>query len=57
MQQAKDKIIRAKLRAKGWNVVGIAASALKDDSALALHLTELAIYLGRDDLLSSQGQT
>ena len=55
MQQAKDKILRAKLRAKGWQVVEIAASALKDDSALALHLSELAIYLGRDDLLSGDG--
>ena len=57
MQQAKDKILRAKLRAKGWNVVEIAASALKDDSALAVHLSELAIHLGREDLLSSDDKT
>jgi len=48
----EDQIRRAKLRAKGWKVVAIAASAPRDHAALAVHLNELAIYLGRDDLLN-----
>ncbi|MEN6546026.1 MAG: DUF1998 domain-containing protein, partial [Armatimonadia bacterium] len=50
-QQMKDTIIRAKLAGLGWRVVAIAANALKDETALAGHLTALAIHLGRTELI------
>ncbi|MBU0609077.1 MAG: hypothetical protein KKI08_14420, partial [Armatimonadetes bacterium] len=50
-QQLKDTIIRAKLAGLGWRVVPIAANALKDETALAGHLTALAVHLDRTDLI------
>ena len=45
-QQKKDRLLRAKARMKGWNVVEITAEALDDDESLAVHLEEIAVYLG-----------
>ena len=45
-QQQRDKLLRAKARFKGWQVLEITAEALDDDGSLAVKLQELAIYLG-----------
>ena len=49
-QQTKDVILRAKLRSGGYQVVEITAVSLNDRTAIAAKLSEIAVYLGRDDL-------
>ncbi|NMC72417.1 MAG: DEAD/DEAH box helicase [Myxococcales bacterium] len=45
-RRARDKLLRAKARLKGFQVVEITAEALQDEGSLAVHLEELAMYLG-----------
>ena len=45
-QQQRDRLLRAKARLKGWQVLEITAEALDDEGSLAVKLQELAIYLG-----------
>jgi len=47
-QQAKDRRLRFKARQKGWQVLEISALGLSDQTLLAAHLEELAVYLGRE---------
>ncbi|MBI5491117.1 MAG: DUF1998 domain-containing protein [Deltaproteobacteria bacterium] len=44
-RRARDKLLRAKARLKGFQVVEITAEALKDEGSLAVHLEELGMYL------------
>ena len=46
-RQRKDKLARAKLKMKGFHVVEITAEALQDDGSVAMHLDEIAVYLGK----------
>lgn len=50
-QQQRDRITRAKLRHEGYRVVEHTAEALHDTVAVDRMLEELAVYLGREDLL------
>ncbi len=45
-QSAVDRMRRHKARLAGWRVVEIAAEALRDSGAMAVHLGELARVLG-----------
>ena len=42
----KDRQKRRQARMLGWLVVEITAQSLRDETALALHLEEIADYLG-----------
>jgi len=44
--RARPQMRRAKARLKGWRVVEIAAEALADSGAMAVHLGEVASVLG-----------
>jgi len=44
-RRARDKLLRAKARMKGFSVVEVTAEALRDEGSLAVHLGELAVYL------------
>ncbi len=46
-----DAVTTARLRAQGYQVARISAQGLKDPALLPAFLNELAVYLGRDDLL------
>lgn len=50
-QRRKDKIKRTQAKMQGFQVVEISAEGLKDHMNVANMLTELALYLGRDDLI------
>jgi very-short-patch-repair endonuclease len=45
-QQRKDKLQRAKAKMLGYQVIALSAEDLKDETALALVLDELTVYLG-----------
>ncbi len=45
-RQRRDRLLRAKAKMKGYQVVEITAEALQDEGSLALHLEELGLYLG-----------
>jgi ATP-dependent helicase YprA (DUF1998 family) len=45
-RRRRDRLLRAKARMKGWQVVEITAEALQDSGSLAVHLEELALFLG-----------
>lgn len=45
-RRARDKLLRAKTRMRGFHVVEMTAEALRDEASLAVHLEELAMYLG-----------
>ncbi|MFO8072038.1 MAG: hypothetical protein R6V85_09210, partial [Polyangia bacterium] len=45
-RRQRDRILRAKARMAGYQVVEITAEALQDDGSLAVHLGEIAVYLG-----------
>ena len=49
-----DHLTRVKLRSKGYQVVESTAEALHDQTALNRMLNEIAVYLGREDLLSDR---
>ncbi len=45
-RRQRDRILRAKARMAGYQVVEITAEALQDDGSLVVHLGEIAVYLG-----------
>lgn len=45
-RRQRDRLLRAKARMKGFQVVEITAEALQDEGSLAVHLGEIAVYLG-----------
>lgn len=47
-QMANDNLTRAKLRAKGYQVVTMTATALEDDALIAAAMGEIAVYLGAE---------
>lgn len=51
IQQRQDRIQRAKAKMQGYRVVELTAQELKDETAVGIKLDELALYLGREDLL------
>jgi ATP-dependent helicase YprA (DUF1998 family) len=48
-QRRKDRILRVKARAQGWQVCEISAEGLADKKMLANLLEELAVYLGEEN--------
>jgi hypothetical protein len=50
-RRRQDKLKRAQAKMQGYQVVEISAEGLKDETNVALVLDELALYLGRDDLV------
>ncbi len=52
--QRSDRITRVKLRNEGYKIVEMTAQELEDTAASNRVLEELAVYLGRDDLLSER---
>ena len=44
----RDKLLRAKARMRGYQVVVVTAEGLQDETSLAGHFEELAMYLGRE---------
>lgn len=50
-QRLRGTILRAKAKMKGYYVANVTAEALGDDVAAAAFLNELAVFLGRIDLL------
>jgi hypothetical protein len=50
-QRLRDTILRAKAKMQGYNVASITAQALSDDIGAAAFLNELAVFIGRIDLL------
>ena len=52
----RDRIIRARLREKNWEVMTITAHELHDHAAMAKHFKTLAHYLDLGDLRSTVSQ-
>jgi hypothetical protein len=50
-QKVKDNLIRTKLRMEGYKVIVISAQALHDKVALTYFFNDLALSLGREDLI------
>jgi very-short-patch-repair endonuclease len=44
-RRRRDKLLRAKARMKGYQVVEITAEALQDQGSLAVHFEELTLFL------------
>jgi very-short-patch-repair endonuclease len=50
-QRLKDTLLRTKAKMAGFRVIEISAQGLTDPTSVAVFLNELAVYLGRTDLL------